>query len=665
MTAQIFATQSSPAAAPPETQSQGGECAIRVRGLRKRYGKTEAVRGIDLDIRKGEIFGLIGPDGAGKTSTFQILAGVMETTCGTADIFGHAAREARSQTGYLTQSFSLYPNLTVAENIRYIGDLRRVTPRDIEERAHRYLSMFDMDRFSSRLAGRLSGGMKQKLALACALVAQPRILLLDEPTTGVDPVSRREFWDSLAHLSAGGLTILVATPYLDEAERCNRVALMHLGEIRELGTPAELRRGLHATRLEVRTDDLGKAEDILAGETGKPGGISDVQRFGDRLDVITADPDRGRARVEEALHSAGLTVDNIRAGEPTLENIFVATLRELGQDAKAPPFPGKHPHRDLRGKIAIGAKNLTKRFGSFTAVDDVNVEVKYGEIYGLLGANGAGKTTTIKMLCGLLEPTGGEMELAGERGNLRSSSVRSRIGYMSQKFSLYDDLTIGENLDFFAGVYGVPEREREEKKRWAMAFSGLAGKQDQVTGSLPGGWKQRVAFGSAIMHEPSVLFLDEPTSGVDPLARRAFWRMINRLADLGTAILVTTHYLEEAEQCNRLGFMAAGELVAEGTPSGVKKEQEGHLLEFIVDRPQRALDVLKSGTDRWRVSLFGERLHLITDDDVESAKRSTTEKLKGHGIAVRDAREENYSLEDVFIAIVEKARRQGKIAAEE
>ncbi|HEX4164938.1 MAG TPA: ATP-binding cassette domain-containing protein [Bryobacteraceae bacterium] len=640
--------------------------AISVRQLWKRYGKIEAIRGIDLEVRQGEIFGLIGPDGAGKTSTFQILGGVMEATSGAASIFGRPAREARSQTGYLTQSFSLYPDLSVAENIRYIGDLRRVPRSEIEERGHRYLAMFDMERFLDRLAGRLSGGMKQKLALACALVAQPQVLLLDEPTTGVDPVSRREFWDTLAHLSSSGLTIMVATPYLDEAERCHRVALLHLGEIRKLGTPAELRHNLHATRLEVRTNDLSKAEERLSVEAEKRKDIVDVQRFGDRLDVIAPDAERGKSVIEEQLSAAQLKVEDISVDEPTLENTFVATLRAIGQEMKAPRFPGKEDrHGNLRDQVAIGATSLTKRFGSFEAVKNVSLQVRYGEIYGLLGANGAGKTTTIKMLCGLLAASSGKMELAGERGSLRSEKVRSRIGYMSQKFSLYDDLTIGENLDFFAGVYGVPPREREEKKRWVLAFSGLEGKQDQITGSLPGGWKQRVAFGSAIMHEPQVLFLDEPTSGVDPLARRAFWRMINQLADLGTAILVTTHYLEEAEQCNRLGFMVAGELVAEGTPSGIKAEQSGHLLEFMVDQPQRAADTLKQSGDRWRVSIFGDRLHVITDESVEEGKRSTTEKLAAEGVHVRGAREASYSLEDVFIAIVEKARQQGKAAAEE
>ncbi len=539
---------------------------------------------------------------------------------------GKPSREARSQVGYLTQAFSLYPDLSVAENIRYVGDLRRVPLEEIARRGQQYLSMFDMDRFADRLAGRLSGGMKQKLSLVAALVAQPRVLLLDEPTTGVDPVSRREFWDTLTHLAAAGLTIVVATPYLDEAERCHRVALMHLGQIYETGTPAELRSGLGMKRLEVRTANLRKAEEKLSSDGAAHGEIADVQRFGDRLDVMVHDVTRGRQAIENELQ--GMQLQDIRVDDPTLENTFVATLRALGQEMHAPAFPGRHPHGDLRGQMAMDARHLTKRFGDFSAVKGINIQVKYGEIYGLLGANGAGKTTAIKMLCGLLEPTRGEMTLAGESGSLRSQAVRERIGYMSQKFSLYDDLTIEENLDFFGGVYGVPAAELADKKKWVLAFSGLEGKEHVITRSLPGGWKQRVAFGAAILHEPSVLFLDEPTSGVDPLARRAFWRMINQLADMGTAILVTTHYLEEAEQCNRLGFMVAGELVAEGTPSGVKQQQGGHLLEFIVDQPQRAADLLKQKMDRWRVSLFGDRLHVITDDDVESGTRTVTDQLR-------------------------------------
>ncbi|HEY1950734.1 MAG TPA: ATP-binding cassette domain-containing protein [Bryobacteraceae bacterium] len=649
----------------PDRDRSSDSQAIHVRNLRKCYGAIDAVRGISLQVVRGEIFGLIGPDGAGKTSTFQILAGVMEATSGSVEVFGRPAREARSQTGYLTQTFSLYTDLTVAENIRYIGDLRRVPRAEITERGLRYLQMFDMDRFQDRLAGRLSGGMKQKLALACALVPEPRVLLLDEPTTGVDPVSRREFWDTLAHLAADGLTILVATPYLDEAERCHRVALMHQGEIHQTGTPAELRAGLNAKRLELRTSNLPKAEQLLGQNAGAEKEIVDVQRFGDRLDLLVLHPDQGKQFVESLLKSAQLEISDIRVSEPTLENTFVAKLRGLGQEVRSDPFPGRHDHKNLRGQIAIGANNLTKQFGAFTAVKHVSVQIRYGEVYGLLGANGAGKTTTIKMLCGLLAPTSGEMQLAGEHGSLRSQSVRQRIGYMSQKFSLYDDLSIEENLNFFAGVYGVPEEERQEKRRWALSFSGLEGKEKLITGSLPGGWKQRVALGAAIMHEPSVLFLDEPTSGVDPLARRAFWTIINRLADLGSAILVTTHYLEEAEQCNRLGFMVAGELVAEGTPSEIKNRQEGHLLEYVVDQPQRAADLLKKTSERWRVSLFGDRLHVITDEEAQAGMQNTAQELAKKGIRVLSVREERFSLEDVFISVVEKARQQGKVASED
>jgi ABC-2 type transport system ATP-binding protein len=636
--------------------------AIRVRDLVKRYDALEAVAGIAFEVEEGEIFGLIGPDGAGKTSTLQILAGVMEPTGGVVEVRGRPAREARAQTGYLTQAFSLYPDLTVAENLRYAGDLRHVPSAEITARGQRYLEMFDLARFVGRLAGRLSGGMKQKLSLACALVAEPRVLLLDEPTTGVDPVSRREFWDALAHLSAGGLTILVATPYLDEAERCRRVALMHRGALRQLGTPAELRGGLGARRLEVHTDALGTAERVLA-DVAAGGTIVDVQRFGDRLDVLAHRPEEARGVVERTLGAAGVAVSDIRVDEPSLENVFVASLRALGEEPAPLAFPGRHDRGEDRGAIAIGARGLTRRFGTFTAVKDVDLEIRYGEIYGLLGANGAGKTTTIKMLCGLLAPTQGAVQLAGTRGDIREADVRQRVGYMSQKFSLYDDLTIRENLDFFAGVYGVPERERAEKIRWVLAFAGLEGRQDHITGGLPGGWKQRVAFGAAIMHEPRVLFLDEPTSGVDPLARRAFWRMINRLADGGTAVLVTTHYLEESEQCNRLGFMAGGELVAEGSPRAIKSAQQGHLLEVTVDEPQRAADVLRTGTERWRVSRFGTRLHVIVDDDLEGGRRATVSALQAHGLRVLDVREQRFSMEDVFISVVERARARSAAGA--
>ncbi len=332
--------------------------AIDVRSLAKSYGQVEAVRGVDFAVQQREIFGLIGPDGAGKTSTFQILAGVMEATSGGVNIFGRPAREMRSQTGYLTQTFSLYPDLTVAENIRYSGDLRRIEPQAILERGNQYLRMFDMDRFANRLAGKLSGGMRQKLSLICALVPQPRVLLLDEPTTGVDPVSRREFWDALAHLSAEGLTILVATPYLDEAERCNRIAFMHQGQFLHIGTPRELRAALGTRRLELRTSDLRKTETILSKLIASHVDILDVQRFGDRLDLLVHDPDEVQPAIRKGLENSGVTIDEMRVDDPTLENVFVAKLRSLGEKPATAEFPAAENHSGLRGSIAVGATHL-------------------------------------------------------------------------------------------------------------------------------------------------------------------------------------------------------------------------------------------------------------------------------------------------------------------
>jgi ABC-2 type transport system ATP-binding protein len=634
--------------------------AITVRGLVKRYGHVEALRGVDLDVRQGEIFGLIGPDGAGKTSMFQILGGVMEATAGTAVMLGLPAREARTVVGYLTQVFSLYPDLSVAENLRYVGELRRLSRREIEERGRRYLSMFQMERFMDRLARQLSGGMKQKLALACALVAEPHILILDEPTTGVDPVSRREFWDALAQLSADGMTILLATPYLDEAERCHRVALMHDGVIHRTGTPAELRQGLGLQRLEVQADDLGRAAAALAGRRG----VADVQRFGDRLDVMVPDVEAGERVVRAALTEARVAVAGVRAAAPTLENTFVAVLRELEGEVPVPPIPDGHRGERRVSGSAISAVDLRKVYGGFQAVKGINLDIRYGEIYGLLGANGAGKTTTIKMLCGLVAPSSGEVGLVGQTGKeLRSAAVRQQLGYMSQKFSLYDDLALEENLEFFAGVYGLSPAERAARAQWVLEFAGLSGKGGQLTSSLPGGWKQRVAFGAAIMHEPRVLFLDEPTSGVDPIARRTFWTMINRLADEGAAVLITTHYLEEAEQCNRLGFMVGGELVAEGTPSGVKAAQGGRVLEIATSAPERALSLLKAEMEHWRVALFGDRLHVIVDGDPGEEMRRLGAQLEQSGIRVLETRDQDYSLEDVFLVIVEKTQRAQKAAS--
>ncbi|MEH2419278.1 ATP-binding cassette domain-containing protein [Nostoc sp.] len=638
----------------PPQSSNLPTTAIKVHGLHKHYGNLAAVRGIDFSVNKGEMFGLIGPDGAGKTSTFHILGGVMEATAGDVQIFNQPARDARLITGYLTQQFSLYLDLSIDENLRYAAGLRQVADDLLEKRRNKYLKLMNLERFSDRLVGQLSGGMKQKLALCCALVSQPEVLLLDEPTTGVDPVSRREFWDVLAQLSAEGMTIVVATPYLDEAERCHRVALMYGGQIHEIGTPADLRANLGLHRLEVRTANLQATEEILSQTTQT--NIVDVQSFGDRLDVLVKDINSGEIQVRELLQQHQLPSPSIEHGEPTLENVFVTRLRQQGSVPQFFPFPRFRKRGQGETKrVAIYAHNLSRIFGKFQAVKDVNVEIRYGEIFGLLGANGAGKTTTIKMLCGLLEASGGEISLGGETGNLRSADLRRRIGYMSQKFTLYDDLTILQNLEFYSGVYGVPRKLRREKIDWVIATCGLEGQTNMITGQLPGGWKQRVAFGACVMHEPDILFLDEPTSGVDPLARRQFWKLINDFAHNGTAILVTTHYLEEAEQCNRMSFMVAGETVAEGSPSSVKASQPGQLIEIIVNQNQVASNILKEHFESWRVSIFADSLHVVLDHP-EQEINQLTQLLEANQITINSLRPIPFSLEDAFIGIVQRSQ---------
>ncbi|MEH2347229.1 MAG: ATP-binding cassette domain-containing protein [Nostoc sp.] len=640
----------------PLQLSSRSTTAIKVSNLHKHYGKLVAVQGIDLTINQGEMFGLIGPDGAGKTTTFHILGGVMEATAGEVQVFGQPARDARLRTGYLTQQFSLYLDLSIDENLRYAAGLRQVSDDLLQERRQKYLTLMSLERFGDRLAGQLSGGMKQKLALCCALVSQPDVLLLDEPTTGVDPVSRREFWDVLAELSADGMTIVVATPYLDEAERCDRVALMYSGQIHEIGTPAALRDNLGLYRLEVRTPNLEIAEKLLLQNVQT--NIVDVQTFGDRLDVLVKDVNLGETQVNQLLQQHH---PKIERGEPTLENVFVTRLRQQGSAPAFLDFPRSRggnreqfKPQNSSDQIAISAHNLNRVFGNFQAVKNVNVEVRYGEIFGLLGANGAGKTTTIKMLCGLLPASGGDISLGGETGNLRSRDLRRRIGYMSQKFTLYDDLTILQNLEFYSGIYSVPRKLRREKIDWVIATCGLEGQEQMITGQLPGGWKQRVAFGASVMHEPDILFLDEPTSGVDPLARRQFWKLINDFARNGTAILVTTHYLEEAEQCNRMSFMVAGEVAAEGSPSSIKASQPGQLIEIIVNQNQAASNILKQRLDSWRVSIFANSLHVVLDEP-EKEIPEITQLLKSAHLTIQSLRPIPFSLEDAFIGIVERA----------
>jgi drug efflux transport system ATP-binding protein len=625
------------------------EAVVEADLLAKSYGPLKALDQVSFQVRPGEIFGFIGADGAGKTTAFKIMAGVLAHGSGEIRVLGTTPREAGSKVGYLTQPFSLYMDLSIDENLSYAAGLRLVPPKEYAERRERYFKLFDIYRFADRLAGRLSGGMKQKLALSAALIAGPRLLLLDEPTTGVDPVTRRDFWDALTSLATEGMSIIVATPYLDEAERCHRVALMERGKIFDIDTPALFRSKMGLTRLEVKVDPLAQAEDILA----KSPEAADVQRFGDRLDVLAAHPDVAEAELHERAAVNGLRITGIHRSQPTLENAVVGQLRKMRGTQVIPHFPKPSPPRDQKG-IVIGAKDLNKRFGSFQAVKNFQLEIRNGDIYGLLGANGAGKTTAIKIICGLLDPTSGSVGLLGKSKGLRAAAVRSRIGYMSQKFALYDDLTIGENLDFYARLYGVDESVREERKKWVLELSELSGEAGMLTKSLPGGWKQRVAFGAAVMHEPEAIFLDEPTSGVDPLARRAMWRMINEFADRGAGILVVTHYLEEAEQCNNIGFMVAGEIIAQGSPSEVKAAMKGTMSEILTDKPDLALRTLKQKFGASRVSLFGDKLHLVAENDEQ--KKEAVAELENADVKVLSWNPTQFSLEDVFISLIESRR---------
>ncbi len=643
--------------------------AIRCSDLTKIYrdeagDEVHALRSASFAVGRGETFGLIGADGAGKTTTFKIFAGVMEATSGSVQVFDAPPRRSRSRVGYLTQPFSLYENLSVNENIRYVGGLRETPEELLAERTAHYLALFGMAAFADRLAGRLSGGMKQKLALTCALVSGPEILLLDEPTTGVDPVSRREFWDALGALADRGMTLVVATPYLDEAERCSRVACMDRGEILDIDSPRGLRSKLGLTRLAIQTDDLAATQRLLETAGGAQAEAHDVQRFGDFLDVMARDAERSEQALRSFLKQQGRPVTRCERSEPTLENAFVSILRERRGAIAVPDFPQrKAAAAPAAGeRVGILAYGLHKSFNSFQAVRNVGIRIERGEIYGLLGANGAGKTTTVKMLCGLLQPDRGSIALLGHTKDLRSARVRSRIGYKSQKFALYDDLTLAQNLEFYAAIYGIPAAARRKRMAWALESAGLSGQENLLTGKLPGGWKQRIACAAAVMHEPDVVLLDEPTSGVDPLARRALWRMINDLADRGAAVLVVTHYLEEAEQCHRLGFMVSGEMAVEGTPTAIKAANDGGLVEVTASEPLRAIRELKRRLGEESVSLFGDRLHVFVRD-AGSGARSVAQILAGAGIACKRLRPIPTGLEDLFIRLTYRRRERSRETA--
>jgi ABC-2 type transport system ATP-binding protein len=553
---------------------------IRVEGLTRTFDDLTAVDELRFTVHEGEIFGLVGPDGAGKTTTMRLLAAILPPTSGDAWVAGrHVVPEAEAikhDIGYMSQRFGLYMDLTVQENIEFYADIYGVPRRGRAEAMDRLLGFSNLTPFKHRLAGKLSGGMKQKLGLACALIHTPRVLFLDEPTNGVDPVSRRDFWRILHQLAHDGVTIFVSTAYLDEAERCDRVGLMHQGRLLATETPAGIKRLMNGTLLSVHGPASRRVSATLR-PAFPPGAVT---IFGDRVHVLAGSEAEGRALVERTLDGAGLEGSEVRVIEPSLEDVFVWVVGRHGHHT--PPgepatsaLAGVRPRPASAGGVAVEAVDLVRRFDAFTAVNNVSFTVARGEIFGFLGPNGAGKSTTIRMLTGLLAPTSGRGTVDGLDLGTKAERIKQRIGYMSQKFSLYDDLTVEENIDFYAGIYRVDPARRAARKAWVLAMAGLEAHRATRTSQLAGGWKQRLALGCAVLHEPPILFLDEPTSGVDPLSRRRFWDLIAQMAAEGVTVFVTTHYMDEAEYCDRLALIYRGELVAMGTPPELKAQAMG------------------------------------------------------------------------------------------
>lgn len=490
--------------------------AIEVNNISKHYGKVQALKEVSFSVKKGEVFGLIGPDGAGKTSMFRILCSLLLPKTGTATVDGFDVvsqmEEVRKRVGYMPGRFSLYQDLTIAENLHFFATLFNTTVEENYEAIKPIYSQ--IERFKDRKAGALSGGMKQKLALCCALVHQPSVLFLDEPTTGVDPVSRKEFWEILCQLKERDITIVVSTPYLDEVRSCERVAFLSEGVVKGIGT----------------------ADDILT-------------KFKD----IFNPPAIERTTNDKAINATNKEAENV-----------------------------------------IEVEHLVKTFGSFHAVDDISFTVKKGEIFGFLGANGAGKTTAMHMLTGLNQPTNGTGRVVGFDIRTEYEQIKRHIGYMSQKFSLYDDLTIAENISLFAGIYGMKDDEIRRKTDALLERLNFSEHRNTLVASLPLGWKQKLAFSVSIFHNPGVVFLDEPTGGVDPATRRQFWELIYDAAERGITVFVTSHYMDEAEYCDRISIMVDGKIKALGTPDELKQKfnqpDMDHVFTYLARQATRSSD---------------------------------------------------------------------------
>lgn len=547
----------------PSTAASGSESGgvIVTNNLGRSYGDKKVLKNVNLTIRESEIFGLLGPDGAGKTTFMQLMAAILDPTEGSCTVMGHdSVKDAywiNSHIGYMFQGFTLYDKLSITENMKFSAEIRAI-PKDVfEERQERLLKMAGLYKFLTRAAGNLSGGMRKKLSLCTNLIHEPRLLLLDELSLGVDPASRKELWDMLHESRDDGVSVVISTPYMDEAEHCDRLAFLHEGEVIAVDSPESLHRRCAGRVYELTTDDRGAAHNALVQhqDTLSIRHMANSVHF----QLLTENRIAPDLEVELKKHNGV-----IEAVEPSLDDAY--TMLSGGEKSTA--YAQRPPKIHLPERLPEGGRirtdGLTIRFGDFIANDHVTLDIRAGEVFGFLGANGAGKTTFIRTLCGLQSITEGDAWIGGVSIRSEHRRLRDHIGYMSQRFSLYPDLTVAENLAFFGGVYGLSRSDRKKAIDWAVGVTDLGGVEDNLVADMSGAINQRLALACAIMHEPAVVFLDEPTSGVSPAARYKFWQLIQTLAEVGTTIFVTTHYMEEANYCHRLGMMHQGRLIGVG-----------------------------------------------------------------------------------------------------
>ena len=544
---------------------QSEPAAARLVHLGMSFGRVQALEDITADIPAGCISGLVGPDAAGKSTLMRLLAGLMLPSAGDLRVLGQKpaclAKNAPNSIGYMPQRFGLYEDLSVEDNLRLHARLRALEGRAQEALFDRLLSFTSLKPFASRLAGRLSGGMKQKLGIACALLGSPRLLLLDEPGVGVDPQSRRELWRMVEELADEGMTIIWSTAYLEEAERCPHVLMLDKGRLVYAGAPAELSARVRG-RVYVCAPSQGVRSSLEFWMEEKE--TRDALAQGSKLRLLMAE------QLSDAVREQ-LARQNAQLAQPRLEDAYMDMLGGMGHQPS--PFAGLQPKAAVlskNGPSAIRAVGLVKKFGEFTAVGGISFEVGPGQIFGLLGPNGAGKSTTFRMLCGLLRPTEGECFVCGVNLLNAGSAARAKLGYMAQAFSLYPDISVSANMRIMAELYGLDPMTRKERTELLTEALELGPFLRQKAGTLPLGQKRRLALLCATLHSPPVLFLDEPTSGVDARTRREFWRHINAMTRTGVAVLVTTHFMEEAEYCDQIALIYRGSVITRGTPDELK-----------------------------------------------------------------------------------------------